>query len=232
MEKTPIHFLLAAVFSLSAQDNGYDNDNITVQNILDRCGLKGASVQDFSVFENGRVISLNLKNRDISKDGIAFLPPEIGDLTALRELNCSGNIIDSIPSEIGELKNLEKLDLSSNRIVIISPAIGKLSRLTHLDLRHNRIIEIPQEIEQCRNLTALQLWGNKLVSLNDAVTRLPALQDLYLNDNRLTSLPANIIKIKLRYIDFSGNRLCTLDESLKAWACKKDFHFIETQKCW
>ncbi|MBN1577873.1 MAG: leucine-rich repeat domain-containing protein [Chitinispirillaceae bacterium] len=232
MKKAALFFIVMAVFPLTAQDSDYHNDIIDVQNILDRCGMQGTAAQDIYVMENGRVVSLDLKNRDISKDGISFLPPEIGKLTALRVLNCSGNIIDSIPSEIGSLGNLQKLDMSSNRIVVVSPAIGNLSSLTHLDLRHNRIASLPPEIEQCKKLAVLQLWGNKLISLDDAVTRLPALEELYLNDNRLTSLPADIVKLKLRYIDFSGNRLCTLDATISAWAMKKDPHFNETQKCW
>ena len=220
------------VFSVAAQDTGYVNDMFIVQNILEQCGLEGLNAQDVAVVENNRVVSLNLKNREIKKDGISFLPSEVGNLSELRVLVCSGNIIDSMPSEIGSLANLQKLDMSSNRIVGITPAIGKLVNLTNLDLRHNRIERLPSEIVQCKKLVVLQLWGNKLTVLDDAITKMPALQELYLNDNRLTTLPADIVNMKLRYIDFSGNRLCNLDATLTAWAKKKDLHFAEVQKCW
>jgi Leucine-rich repeat (LRR) protein len=232
MRKLLLIFAGLAVSSLFAQDVDYNNDIVDVQTIFDRCGLTGVAVQSRTTMENGRVAALDLKNRDISKDGISFLPPEIGKLTALKVLNCSGNILDSIPSEIGALTNLQKLDLSSNRIVIVTPAIGRLANLTHLDLRHNRIVTLPSEIDQCKKLVLLQLWGNKLETLDDAVTRLPALEELYLKDNRLTTLPANLVKMKLNYIDVIGNKLCNLDAPLDEWFKKKDKRYRETQKCW
>lgn len=208
------------------------SDEFIVRTILERCGLSGLSVTDVAEMEDGRVVTLNLKNREINKDGISFLPAEVGNLSALRVLVCSGNIIDSLPYEIGLLANLQKLDVSSNRIVVIPPAIGKIANLTHLDLRHNRIERLPPELAQCKKLVMLQLWGNKITELGDAITNMPVLEELYLNNNRLTSLPANIVNLKLRYIDFRGNRLCNLDATLAAWAKKKDPHFAETQKCW
>jgi hypothetical protein len=230
MRRCGVVLMLLAVTALFAQESGGDDMSV-VQAIITQCGLS-SSPGDIAVLENGRVVSLDLRNREINKDGISFLPADIGKLTALKVLNCSGNIIDSMPWEIGMLSDLQKLDMSSNRLVYIVPAIGKLKNLVSLDLRHNRIVELPWGIGECKKLLMLQLWGNKLVSLNEEIVSLPVLEELYLNDNRLTSLPPAIMKMKLRYIDFSGNKLCTLDADLAAWAKKKDAHFTETQKCW
>jgi Leucine-rich repeat (LRR) protein len=230
MKQYGILLSLIATTALFAQSSG-DDDMAVVQTIITKCGLS-SSVQDVAVVENGRVVSLDLRNKEINKDGFSFLPSEIGSLSALKVLNCSGNIIDSMPWEIGMLTDLQKLDMSSNRLVYIVSAIGKLKNLVTLDLRHNRIVELPWGIGECKKLVTLQLWGNKLTSLNDEIVSLPALEELYLNDNRLTSLPPAIMKMKLLYIDFSGNKLCSLDADLTAWAKKKDAHFTETQKCW
>lgn len=208
------------------------DDFAAVRKIIDACGLTGTSTQDITETENGRVIALNLKNNDISKDGISFIPSEIGQLTELKVLDCSGNIIDSIPSAIGSLTILQKLDLQSNRIVAIPPEIGKCVNLTSIDLRHNRIVRIPPEIGNCKKLTTLQLWGNKLTSLEEAVIALPVLNELYLKDNRLTTLPASIVKKKYGYFDVIGNKLCDLDPKLDAWMKKVDKRYRETQKCW
>ncbi len=231
MKKFAASVILWCMGAAIAQDSG-NNDVMDVQTILDKCGIRELSVQQVAAVEDGRVVSLDLNNRDISKDGIAFIPPEIGKLTALRVFTCSGNIIDSIPSEIGLCTNLQKLDLSSNRIAYINPAIGQLSNLTHLDLRHNGISSVPPELGQCDRLMLLQLWGNKITVLDEAITRLPALEELYLKDNRLTTLPAGIVKLPLRYIDVIGNKICDPGKAIDAWLKKKDNRYRETQKCW
>lgn len=208
------------------------NDAAVVQAILTKCGISGVQPGDITVVENGRVVSLDLKNRDISKDGLTTIPDEITQLTELRVLGLSGNVIDSIPRSIISLVNLAKLDLGSNRITDLPSFVGELKNLTHLDLRHNRISVIPPEIAQCVKLELLQLWGNKLTVLEDAIVKLPLLQELYLKDNRLATLPAGMAKIKYRYVDIIGNKLCNLDASLDAWAKKVDKRYKETQKCW
>jgi hypothetical protein len=232
MKKVLMFLIGVIVFSVSAQDAGSSNDAAEVQVILTKCGMEGLTLQDVAVMENGRVVSLDLKNRDISKDGMTYLPEEIGKLTALRELTCSGNIIDSIPSAIGSLVNLQKLDLASNRIAILPPVIGSLKNLTLLDLRFNRIAVIPPEIAQCQKLKLLQLWSNKLATVDAAVTKLGSLEELYLKDNRLTTLPAAMAKVKYGYVDIIGNKLCDLPPALDAWAKKFDKRYKETQKCW
>ncbi len=208
------------------------DDIATVQKIIDQCSMQGVNVNDIATIENGRVVSLDLNNRDISGDGLRFLPSDIGKLTALRVLSCSKNSIDTIPSEIGSLSELQRLDMSSNRLVALPARIGDLVNLTHLDLRHNRLSVLPSNIGQCTKLVSLQLWGNKLVSLEEAVTRIASLEELYLKDNRLTELPSAITTMKLRYIDIIGNKLCNLDPKIDDWLRKRDPRYLSTQKCW
>jgi Leucine-rich repeat (LRR) protein len=226
------YFRVCFIFVIITLGTAVADDFATVQTILDKCGLSATSIQEITATEDGRIVSLDLKNRDLSKDGISVLPAEIGQLSALKVLICSGNIIDSIPAEIGSCTSLQKLDMSSNRIVAIPPAIGQCVNLTSIDLRHNRIAQIPPEIGNCKKLVILQLWGNKLTSLEEAVVTLPALDELYLKDNRLTTLPASIVKRKFGYIDVIGNKLCDLDSKLDAWMKKVDKRYRETQKCW
>lgn len=208
------------------------DDASVVKAIIEKTGAQNITLENATVIENGRVVSLNLSNRDISKDGISFLPPEIGSLTELRELDISGNIIDSLPSEIGNLINLQKLNAGNNRIVELPSTIGKLTNLTHLDLRYNRLAQLPAELEQCKKLKILQLWGNKLVTIGDFITKMSSLEEIYLKDNRLTTLPVGITNMKLRYIDFMGNKICKPDAVLEAWLKKRDKNYKQAQKCW
>ena len=225
--------LLFAQEETSGSTGGYGDDVMVVRSILDQCGMKDITVQDVAKIEEGRVVELNLSNRDVSKDGFDKIPAEIGKLTALRVLTCKGNIITSIPAEIGNCTQLQKLDFNSNRIGSLPPTIGNLVNLTDLDLRYNDLETLPAEIGNLSSLVYLRLWGNKLTSLTDAITKLTSLREIYLKDNRLTTLPLGITTMKsLTYYDIIGNKICKPDPKLEAWLVKKDKRYRETQKCW
>ncbi|MBN1577874.1 MAG: leucine-rich repeat domain-containing protein [Chitinispirillaceae bacterium] len=224
-------FFLISFLVISAKLFAEQSDAPIVQSILEKCGLSGVTANDVAVMENGRVVTLNLTNKEVGKEGITVLPPEIGQLTALRELICIENSIETIPPEIGNCVNLKNLDLASNRIAAIPPEIGKLKNLTSLDLRHNSIEKMSPALGKCSNLEFLWLWGNKLTELDPAITQLKKLKELYLNDNRLTTLPAGIVGMKFKYIDLTGNKLCSMSTKLDAWAKKIDKEYRSMQKC-
>lgn len=208
-----------------------ESDAQVVQLLLDKCKLTNVSTSDVAVLEEGRVVSLNFTNKNVSSDGITEIPAEIGKLTALQELHCSDNSITVIPPEIGNLVNLQKLDLSSNKIALFPAEIGNLVNLVDLDVRHNNIEMLPPEIAQLQALQILRLWGNKLTTLDAGITKLKELKELYLKDNRLTTLPMGITTMKFTYIDFIGNKMCNLNKRLDAWARKIDKKYKQTQRC-
>lgn len=78
------------------------------------CGWYGVTC------ENGRVVALNLSGNDFSGQ----IPPEIGNLTALRDLYLSWSeglnprspLTGEIPAELANLVSLETLDLSNNNL--------------------------------------------------------------------------------------------------------------------
>ena len=93
------------------------------------------------------------------------LPPELGLLPGLAELDLSGNWLSGpIPPELGDLTELESLDLSSNFLSGSIPAeLGKLERLSQLTLSGNSISgDIPLEIYRLVSLTSINLWGDGL----------------------------------------------------------------------
>lgn len=244
MNKVLQGFIIGALFfalPLSSQTASGDSlatpstfdDYLTLKNILKECGISDARLSEVSRMENGRVIFLDLSNKDVTQDGLQILPYLIGNLTELRTLIARDNVIKSIPDVVFTLKQLRTLILASNRIVSVPPEIGNLVNLDSLDLRHNAIESLPGEIGGLKNLAYLQLWGNKLTAIPGALVQLPRLKDLHLKDNRIASLPEGIITMKsLKFIDFQGNKLCALSPRMEAWLKARDQQYRALQKCW
>ena len=69
------------------------------------------------------------------------LPREIGGLTSLKELNCSGNKLRELPQEIGRLTSLTRLDCPSNELRELPPEIGRLTSLKIFNCFENEFVE-------------------------------------------------------------------------------------------
>lgn len=130
-----------------------------------------------------KTLWLYLSNRQIS-----HLPPEIGQLSQLRDLNLSHNQLADLPPEIGHLTNLTRLDLSHNRLTHLPPEIGRLTNLTQLYVHHNQLTGLP-ELEQLSRLSRLNLSSNQLTDFPAWLGHLTRLTELDLSNNRLIVPP-------------------------------------------
>ena len=93
------------------------------------------------------------------------IPPEIGDLTGLRNIALEGTqLTGPIPPELGNLSGLERLRLTTNQLSGNIPAeLGKLTNLKELYLQFNALTgEIPAELGNLENLQELYLHSNNL----------------------------------------------------------------------
>ncbi|XP_057974029.1 receptor protein-tyrosine kinase CEPR1 [Malania oleifera] len=141
------------------------------------------------------------------------IPPSIGNMTSLTNLQLSGNYLPGqIPKEIGLLKNLKMLELYYNRLAGgIPEELGNLTELTDLDVSVNHLIgRMPESICRLPKLRVLQLYNNSLTGEIPAVlgnsTSL-ALLSLYGN-NLAGEIPQNFGESSpLVAFDFSENRL-------------------------
>ncbi len=106
----------------------------------------------------GRVARLYLPSNRLA----GSIPPELGDLVSLTELQLHRNALRGhIPSEIGRLVNLTVLRLDNTGLTgPIPPQIGNLHRLTTLGLRRTNLTgPIPLELGKLSGLPTLDLEG-------------------------------------------------------------------------
>src|SRR5204863_7607636 len=137
-----------------------------------------------------RVTTLSIKEYD---PNIKHLPPKLGALTNLKELeiSCLENLED-IPVEIGQLKNLEKIIIDNGNgcgmNVSIPASIGELTNLKvlrlygTLDAREigSSVKPLPATIAKLQNLEELDLGGNGLQTIPPEISNIKNLKKLEL----------------------------------------------------
>ena len=160
--------------------------------------------------EDGAVVALDFGTRNGLTGSI---PPELGGLPALRELNLSDNqLTGPIPPELGRFPVLRVLNLGDNQLTgPIPPELGGLAALEELNLWENGLTgSIPRELGQLSALRQLDFSGNELTGpIPPELGRLSALERLRLVDNALTEpIPAELGNLALAVtVDLAGNEL-------------------------
>lgn len=139
---------------------------------------------------NGRVIRLGVGPWYWNINGLrGRIPPELGYLSELRELNLANNsLVGAIPPELGRLANLRSLNLQGNYLTGRIPAqLGDLSQIEELNLSGNQLEAMPSDLRQLGNLKSLNLADNQLIGdIPRFLTDLGQLGTLNLRRNGLT----------------------------------------------
>jgi len=181
-----------------------------------------------------RVTSLSI-NESESDPNIKHLPPKLGALVNLKELeiSCLENLED-IPVEIGQLKKLEKIIIDNGNgcgmNVSIPASIGDLTNLKVLRLfgaldpgesessvpvPTSKIKPLPATIAKLQNLEELDLGRNHLQTIPPEIANLKNLKKLGLDYNNLHDIPSFIGELKnLRELSISSNGGVKLPQSL------------------
>ena len=81
---------------------------------------------------------------NLARNGLAYLPDWVFQLTHLKSLNLEDNRIQSIPQMRFQSKKIEKLNLSNNYLKSIPDWIFELTHLKELNLARNRIRSLPE----------------------------------------------------------------------------------------
>ncbi|MXX57127.1 MAG: hypothetical protein F4Z44_15330, partial [Gemmatimonadetes bacterium] len=144
----------------------------------------------------GRVVGLDLSGgwddetlAEIPHGLTGQIPPELGNLDNLQELNLSwNNLTGPIPPELGQLGNLRHLYLLENRLSgHIPPELGSLRELLRLSLGGNLLTRtIPRELGDLAKLKSLNLNVNRLEgTIPPELGNLTELTRLRLDQNEL-----------------------------------------------
>ncbi|KAA8517638.1 hypothetical protein F0562_015120 [Nyssa sinensis] len=132
---------------------------------------------------------LLLKSLDLGENSLSGgLPESIQKLSLCTFLSLSGNLFtEEVPDWIGDMRSLEVLDLSANKFSGQIPySLGNLQFMKELNLSMNQFTgSLPESLANCINLLAIDVSQNLLTG----------------------NLPAWILKLGLRSVSFSGNKL-------------------------
>ncbi len=146
---------------------------------------------------------------------LVSLPPQIGNLLGLRDLNLSDNCLGKVPREIGNLISLTRLDLSGNRLKALPPTIGQLGLLEQLDVSSNAIGSLPSEITDLVKLKDLKLRKNQLKALPPTIGKLNLLEQLDVSSNAIGILPLGIADlVELKSLKLQENYLVELPQDI------------------
>jgi Leucine-rich repeat (LRR) protein/photosystem II stability/assembly factor-like uncharacterized protein len=159
--------------------------------------------------EIGRLSGLTQLN--LALNDLTTLPAEIGNCTLLQEIDISNQSrakdgIDSLPHEIGKLIHLQTLNASSCGLKKLAPEIGNCAGLANLIIDRNLLDSLPAGIGRLTNLVTLEMWANQLTCIPPEIGNLTNLKHLNCGANRLTAIPREIGKLKsLETLNLSRN---------------------------
>lgn len=125
----------------------------------------------------------SLRHLVYSHNIIQEIPSEIGDMALLIEINLSHNLIKTIPSTIGKLVHLESLDLSHNKIEVVINEIIQLKTLSFLNINNNKITSIPKDHWKESGLSKIDIGYNDLSSVPRELLSYSQVSRLYLKGN-------------------------------------------------
>ncbi|CAN0891256.1 Probable LRR receptor-like serine/threonine-protein kinase At1g53430 [Linum grandiflorum] len=165
-------------------------------------------------FSSGTVCHVTvMKLKGYNLTGI--LPPELGNLTFLTELDLTRNYLNgTIPPSLGQLSNLTALSLLGNRLSGSIPSeIGNLANLESLVLEDNLLTgPLPRSLGALRSLSRLLLSANNFTgSIPDSFGNLLNITDIRIDGSSFSGkLPefmgnwTNLKRLDLQGSSFQG----------------------------
>lgn len=192
---------------------GYDdsiNHVFELENLqsldLGNCNLAKLS-PEIKKLKDLKVLNLGFSDEYSSDNDNSFkkLPPEIGDLNKLQELDLGGCVgLEVLPSEIGKLVQLRSLGISyCKKLTSVPESIKNLKQLRHVLIEGIHMTVLPAMFKNFTNLELLSCKNNKaLIDLGEGFGALASLKNLYLDEAVLINRASHVLE---QLKDYKGN---------------------------
>jgi Leucine-rich repeat (LRR) protein len=128
--------------------------------------LSAVSMTRFSI--QGSMIGANSivpRSLDISNNGMLLIGATIQDFYMIKVLDCSANLLTTLPEEFSSLQSLEKLDVSDNRLIALPRAVSNLQNLKIALLANNSLSTISKELCSLKEMRVLDIRNNSITNL-------------------------------------------------------------------
>jgi len=157
-----------------------------------------------------------VRELDASGNNLKDLPPSMQEMSSLTDLNLARNQLSEVPSCLAAMPHLKRLDLAGNQIACPRVALPPLQQLDELHLSSNNMEVLPQGISSLAALSILDVATNKLKSLpTEEIMALSSLQSLDISNNDIKELaPAMGNMTQLRALLLHGNPLRSIRRNI------------------
>ncbi len=142
--------------------------------------------KQLSVFPKEILELRNLEYLDLEGNVIESLPEDIGKLNSLTELYLVRNQLSALPKNFATLKKLRILGVSGNKFKMVPGEILQIEKLETLDISSNSLNDLPAELGKMKFLKVLSLQRNLIAHIPAVLLKMPQLERLYLIDNPLS----------------------------------------------
>jgi len=178
-------------------------------------------------------IPLDTKMINVASNKLGALPPSVGNLSMLTELDANSNELTALPVELASCESLEALLVFNNKIKELPTTLPP--NLTELNLFNNQLKTLPSSIGELANLEEVNVAGNRLMMTTNAMfaswsrvsvlnlydnnlvrfgslAPLKALQELRLGENNLEEMPTLGTHPELKILEVHKNRIATIPD--------------------
>ncbi|MDQ3339293.1 MAG: leucine-rich repeat domain-containing protein [Myxococcota bacterium] len=128
-------------------------------------------------------------------EGVVVIPDKCAALASLRVLDLRGCKLKALPPSIGRLGSLEELDISNNPIRILPGELCALAKLRILRAADVALRTLPAQIGRLANLELLCVTGDKMATLPASIGDLAKLRTLELSDH--IDVPESLYRLSL-----------------------------------